>query len=466
MRLNLMVLYLILISFYSHAQSTIRGKVVSAETGEALARATVYLSNTTLGTITDENGQFTLKNAPVPPFNLNVSYVGFQTQVVYISGTDANTLTIRMQPAVRILDEVVVRANDQLWATYGAKFLEDFIGYSEFAQEVELQNPEDLMLYFDEEQQLLSAYSVNPLLIVNQALGYEISYWLESYEYSYQTKQVFYEGYPFFKDLAKKEKSKRKLKKWSKNRETAYNGSLTHFLKTLYQNDLRTQGFQVDLMERIPVSQYYENKVTETDTLYYNNGAIEKVYSLIKDKMPNAQFANLFLEKFKGWYKNPTPDPYRVTLSHLKDGKPVTEAFEFEIDELNPEKIVTKRYPVNLEIEKQAQNGKIAVIARQNINAYDSLEHLDQRQKVLHFENFWHITYLREKEEKAYHGNSIRFEAYERKNQTSIISIRVPKGLILFENGYFTPPSGLLIEGYWSFEKLDKLLPLDFLPEE
>ena len=463
MRTTFLLFSILFLSTVVQAQNTLKGRVISAENGETLPRASVYLSNTTLGTVTDLDGNFELAKIPELPFNLNISYVGYHTQVVEINQLSAEPIEIKLKPDVKMLGEVVVNAdNDRLWAQFGAQFLKDFIGYSEFAEEVELQNPEDLILNFDQETQVLSVYASEPLVILNKALGYKIKYWLDAYEYSFRNGQIFYKGYPFFEDLALAEKSKRKLKTWRKNRNSAYNGSLNHFMQALYHNDLKAQGFKVDLMDRVTVSQYYEKTEKKVDTLFYNNASVEYIYNTIKSKMDNPKYANIFLNNIRKWYANPEAKTYRFTLCETRNGKREEEAFEFEKDDLNPEKIVTKRYPVDPEIEKQARNGKIAVITAQNVNAADSLVEEDGGLKSLDFDKYWYVTYLKEKEEKAFQQRSLRFKEYVAKDQTSIISITEPEGLKIFSNGHFSPPSGLLTEGYWAFEKVDKLLPLDF----
>ena len=450
----------LLLSIQLQAQTTLKGRVVSAETGEGLPRASVYLSGTTLGTVTDDEGNFSLSNLPNQPFDLNASFVGYQTGVVNIASTGTAPITISLKADVKMLGEVVVRADDRLWSQYGQKFLKDFIGTSAFAEQVTLLNPEDLILDFDNEEKLLSIFASKPLIIENKALGYRLTYWLDAYEYSYRTGQVIYKGYPFFEDLAQKEGSKRKVKQWTKNRASAYNGSFTHFVSALYRDQLKEEGFKVDKLERIPISSYYEKTVKEVDTMFYNNSAVENIHKLIQERYDNPMFAATFLKTVKDWYNREYANPLRIVLG-AKDGFEA-QAFELHKDDLNPEKIVTKKYPIDPEIEKQAKNGIIGVISEQDIDTQAFLDTSKPPVKTLKFDNFWNVTYLKEKEELAYQKRSLRFKEYVRKNQTSIISITQPSGLDIYENGYFAPPSAVLTEGYWSFEKIDKLLPLNY----
>ena len=88
-----------------YAQRTVSGSIVD-DTGVALIGANVTIKGTSVGTITDIDGNFSLS---VPDDNnmLVVSYTGFQTQQVDVTGQ--NSIVITMAQG-QILDEVVVTA--------------------------------------------------------------------------------------------------------------------------------------------------------------------------------------------------------------------------------------------------------------------------------------------------------------------------------------------------------------------
>ena len=85
------------------AQTQVRGTVVD-ESGLAAIGATVQVKGTTVGTVTDIDGSFTL-SAPANG-TLVVSYVGYETQEVPVS---ANVRVV-LQTDSKLLDEVVVVA--------------------------------------------------------------------------------------------------------------------------------------------------------------------------------------------------------------------------------------------------------------------------------------------------------------------------------------------------------------------
>lgn len=58
------------------SQVILRGYVEDGVTNKPLTLASIFLSNTTAGTITDEEGKFSIKNAPAGNYDLIVSCIG------------------------------------------------------------------------------------------------------------------------------------------------------------------------------------------------------------------------------------------------------------------------------------------------------------------------------------------------------------------------------------------------------
>lgn len=104
---------LCLIGAYSWAQTgTLTGKVSDAGTGEALIGASVYLEGATSGTVTDNDGNFSLK-VPTGQQTIIVSYVGYSavSTSVEISPNSARTINFQLQVTRLISEEVVVSAS-------------------------------------------------------------------------------------------------------------------------------------------------------------------------------------------------------------------------------------------------------------------------------------------------------------------------------------------------------------------
>ena len=83
---------------------TIKGKVVDDKTGEALTGVSVFVKGTSVGSITDIDGNFSL-NLPSGKNVIALTYVGYKPQTVTVNGREMN---IKMESVAQDLDEVVV----------------------------------------------------------------------------------------------------------------------------------------------------------------------------------------------------------------------------------------------------------------------------------------------------------------------------------------------------------------------
>lgn len=107
-----LVLALLAVPAMAFAQYTgkIAGQVLDASTGETLPGAAVVIAGTTLGTATDVDGNFYIIGVPVGDYNVQASFVGFQTATqegVEVSAGYTTQLDFSLQSGVE-LDELVV----------------------------------------------------------------------------------------------------------------------------------------------------------------------------------------------------------------------------------------------------------------------------------------------------------------------------------------------------------------------
>lgn len=91
-----------LFSLLTYAQSTVTGRVQDAN-GEPIIGASVLIKGTTTGTVTDINGNFSLRVEPGAV--LQVSYLGFLTQEVTAT---SGTVKVLLQENTQTLEELVV----------------------------------------------------------------------------------------------------------------------------------------------------------------------------------------------------------------------------------------------------------------------------------------------------------------------------------------------------------------------
>lgn len=99
-------------------KQTITGTILTGDTNEPAIGATVYLRNSTTGTVTDVNGKYSITVEGIGGV-LEFSYIGYKKQEVAITGQ--KTIDIVLQPDTEVLEEVVV-------VGYGSQKKESVVG--------------------------------------------------------------------------------------------------------------------------------------------------------------------------------------------------------------------------------------------------------------------------------------------------------------------------------------------------
>jgi outer membrane receptor for ferrienterochelin and colicins len=92
-------------------QLSISGKVLSMEDGTAIAGASIMVVNTTIGTSSDVEGKFVLKNIPLKRQQIRISAVGFKAATLTLAEPLEHDLVIRLQPSPILTQAVVITAN-------------------------------------------------------------------------------------------------------------------------------------------------------------------------------------------------------------------------------------------------------------------------------------------------------------------------------------------------------------------
>ncbi|WP_455429750.1 TonB-dependent receptor [Litoribacter ruber] len=92
-------------------QTNIAGTVTDADTGETLIGVNIVVRGKVIGTITDNNGRFSLRVNQEPPLTLIFSMVGFASQEVAITESNVSNLRISLQEQTMLGQEVVVSAS-------------------------------------------------------------------------------------------------------------------------------------------------------------------------------------------------------------------------------------------------------------------------------------------------------------------------------------------------------------------
>lgn len=100
---------LMAIGTFGFSQTNINGNVVD-QNNEPIPGANIVIVGTTIGTVTDFDGNFNLATSEVPPFKIEISSIGYSIATEAITGNN-QTLTISLNESQTFLDEVVISAS-------------------------------------------------------------------------------------------------------------------------------------------------------------------------------------------------------------------------------------------------------------------------------------------------------------------------------------------------------------------
>ncbi len=275
----------------------ISGKILDAASQQPLQGASVFAQNTTNGTATDKDGNFSLR-LQNGGYDLIITYTGFQTATKRISNTDAldNNMVIPLKQKEKAMEDVVIAASNEVkdgLEKYGSFFEENFIGKTPNSSQCTIKNKEVLKFYFSKRKNRLKVLASAPLEIENKSLGYNIQYTLDSFTHEYATQLSTYSGYPFFKDMQAADEAQRNT--WYNNRLKAYRGSILHFMRSVQHKTLKEEGFEIQLVAKkddiespIIVSDYYGalNYQKDDSTLVANISPNQPNLAVLYTKAP------------------------------------------------------------------------------------------------------------------------------------------------------------------------------------
>lgn len=264
LRVSLLLL-LSLVSYTVKAQFVVTGTVLDSASREPLGAASVFCQNTTLGTVTNKQGEFSL-NLKSGGYDLIFSYTGYQTQTIRVS--ENNKLEVLMVKEEKSMGEVVLRNTYEVadgLTKYGNFFMENFIGATPNAAKCSLLNPEVLKFYFYKRTNRLKVMATEPVKIANNALGYTLHFQLDSFVYYYNNSSNIYRGYCLYAEMEGSDSLKRA---WTAARKKAYLGSKLQFMRSYYDSTLTEDGWIVDLLEEKSEKKF--GKINVYDSAYYS----------------------------------------------------------------------------------------------------------------------------------------------------------------------------------------------------
>ena len=377
---------------------TLKGRVVDAATNDPIEFVSVYLNTTTRGTATNGKGEFTLA-MPSGTYEIILSYLGYEPLVHRVqSDSLPPSILFKLTPKAHVLGVVEVQGKRD------AQWYDNLEVFKEnFLGKSWIARGCKLLnpevLTIDfDHLSGIMSVKARGALLIENSL---LGYKVEYLltDFTYRTK----ERYVTFEGYPRYELmqgGKTKQKRWNKNRESAYRGSAMHFARALQQKRLEEEGFNLRRLYRLPnPNRPTDEEIANARAYLRANGNTITVSDSINDILKRARLSR-FVEQL-----NSNPVPYAEYLT-LGKGK-----------------------------------------AR------------------LSFEDYMQVVYTGEQEEPAYvsstsnfmNGSGTRKPSY----QTSVFSLQA-EAVEVEASGNFLNPLDVLFEGYWAWEKVGDMLPLDY----
>ncbi|WP_316772488.1 carboxypeptidase-like regulatory domain-containing protein [Pedobacter frigiditerrae] len=371
-----------------------------------LPGAGVYISGYKIATATDADGKFRLPNLKPGSYDILVQMIGYlpfsKNIIISDKSVDVN---FTLKDNTVTLKEVVIRV-DPNRQKYINQFKEYFIGKTPNAKLCKIINPQVLRVNYDITTSTLTVKTDEFLIVENKALGYRIKYMLDYFEYNNRTHIIYYSGKPFFEEL---KATNAKKKKYIALRETAYYGSAQHFLKSLFKGKSKEEGFVINKIIQIPNPNRAPDSIINKNLLTLKNPPGKSGIKKNAGKIDTSLMA------------------YWITQQNL----PKT-IDKFNNAEINPDTLV---------------------------NFYNK----DLR--YLNYTNALCVSYTKERESTEYSNSGfwVFRPLYIPDYQLSVV--KLTNGPVRFyENGGVLDGRSLLYEGYWAYEKVADMVPMDYVP--
>jgi hypothetical protein len=368
--------------------------------GLPLPGASVLLSGYQMGSVADSDGNFKIAGLGVGKYDILIQMIGYLPAQVSVAISDNSvSVAVVLKDKINQLNEIVVKP-DRNRPIYLKQFIEAFLGTSPNAKRCRILNPEVLDFDFDAEKGKLTASTSRFLIVENLALGYRIKFLLKYFEKNDQTNIIGYYGFPHFEELYSSEKRKKAFKT---KRQEAFEGSPQHFFAALYQSKIDGSGFIINKLLKVKNTRKMADSIIGKRIDYFGKLA----------------------SKSSSW-------SYADSLDYWNAMKGAPDSLEV----LNGKPVLT-----------------------------DTLVHsINSEMKSLSFTDALYVVFNKEKESRLYRLFSDYTLPRPEKYKNFQISIlhREQKPILFYRNGTIDNPLSAVYEGYWGYEKIADLMPIDY----
>ncbi len=223
-------------------------------TSQPVEYANVYIQGSTSGAVSDMDGYFEFESDKLYG-QLIISHVSYETTVIELGNSQKSGILIALNPRIYDFTPVSIKSKDQR-VTNLKHFKEEFLGSDYWGKHATIENDSVLVFsieYYSDtitKRSLRGSYkkfeamTTSPLTISLPKLGYTLQYDLVRYietDDPVLGKVTSSSGYYYFTPIRKE--SSRKQRNIARNRIRAYYYSPQHFVRSLYDNRLRENGY-------------------------------------------------------------------------------------------------------------------------------------------------------------------------------------------------------------------------------
>jgi hypothetical protein len=223
----------------SQTKEIITGRVLEAGTNKPIRNASIYFDGTLNGSTSDSTGSFTLypqtnKNVPVV-----VNALGYDIEMIKDFPVGKKVI-VYLNLKNYDLETVTIKINDGMSRKEKLKiFRTEFLGISVNARNCEILNEDDIRLTYTKKTKTIKAFSEKPIVVRNKNLGYIVRFLPVNIVFS--PDRIIVQGYQFFEE----DPSGAGHIQIQKARQIAYLGSQIHFVRSLWNNQLKGNGFNI-----------------------------------------------------------------------------------------------------------------------------------------------------------------------------------------------------------------------------
>jgi hypothetical protein len=251
---RILILIFFSCSCFQGFSQTIHGIVLDNKTKRPIPYANVYFNGTYIGTSADESGEFYLSLKENNPRPISATSVGYYSMTLYEYQIDS-IVYIFLDPKIYDIAAVFIRPDKMPRSKKEKIFREEFLGTDYNASRCKIENMEDITLVFNDRYKSLNAFCDKPIIIINNALKYRISYFLDQFTCSEDS--AFMGGTYYFNEIPYRNK-----KTIAERRKNAYLGSRMHFIRSLWENRLNEEGFEMRIVDSCIIE--YANIVSDS----------------------------------------------------------------------------------------------------------------------------------------------------------------------------------------------------------